>query len=357
MSETMPVMRPILPPLTKVNPYLEAVYESGIFSNRGPLVRRLEERYAEWFGVEPELVVAVSNGTVSLSAAAVASGGQKFLVPEWTFPATAMGPVQVGKTIEFRDVNPETWLLQLTENDYADAANVVPMPVAPYGMKFDFEPWKNFPHLILDAAASVGTRQSLSGILPDWSVTVSLHATKVLGCGEGGLVIFGDKAKAQLVREWINFGFSGARVTERIGTNGKMSELTAAFALAALDSWDEEKADWLAAKALVDRVNKRLGLSTGPMPADGINPYWMVDFGTADRAKLVEDRLSEAGIGSRRWWPAAMTESTPFLDHPTSGNRVANGLASSVLGLPMFRGISEEQVQRVEAVLADALSS
>jgi dTDP-4-amino-4,6-dideoxygalactose transaminase len=193
--------------------------------------------------------------------------------------------------------------------------------------------------------------------LPDWSVTVSLHATKVLGCGEGGLVIFGDKAKAQVVREWINFGFSGARVTERIGTNGKMSELTAAFALAALDRWDDEKADWLAAKEKVEQVNQRLDLNTGPTPAAGINPYWMVDFGTPERAKLVEDRLAEAGIGSRRWWPAAMTESAPFKAHPTSGNRVAAGLASSVLGLPMFRGISDEQVQRVEAVLAAALGS
>ena len=70
----------------------------------------------------------------------------------------------------------------MTDADRADADTVVPMPVAPYGIEIDLEPWREFPHLIIDAAAGVGVRQSFATLRPDWSVTVSLHATKRSGC-------------------------------------------------------------------------------------------------------------------------------------------------------------------------------
>lgn len=351
-SVSIPVMKPVLPTIDAVNVYLERVYASGIFSNHGPLVRELEQRYADWFDVPAENVVAVVNGTVAISAAALWEDNPTYLSPEWTFPATAMGVLSVGGSVEFRDVDPEAWTLSVTGDDVARADSVVPLVVAPFGHPIDLSAWSAFPRIIIDAAACAGNRPDLSGLKKGWAATISLHATKVLGCGEGGLVIFADPARAQIAREWINFGFSGSRITERVGTNGKMSEFAAAFALAALDDVDTELRDWGVVRDKAAEVNTQLGLSGGPMSPSSRIPYWLFAAPSVDSAAVYERELADAGIQTRRWWPAALTDTTPFRDFPTSGNSNSRFLAETVIGLPMFRSLSDEQFDRIRDVLA-----
>ena len=351
-SVSIPVMKPVLPTIDAVNVYLERVYASGIFSNHGPLVRELEQRYAEWFNVSPENVVAVVNGTVAISAAALWEDNPTYLSPEWTFPATAMGVLSVGGSVEFRDVDPVAWTLSVTDDDVARADSVVPVVVAPFGQPIELSDWSAFPRIIIDAAACAGNRPDLSGMKKGWAATISLHATKVLGCGEGGLVIFGDPARAQIAREWINFGFSGSRITERVGTNGKMSEFAAAFALAALDDVDSELREWGAVRDKASRVTSELGLNGGPMSPSSRIPYWLIAAPSVESAAVYERELADAGIQTRRWWPASLTETTPFRDFPTSGNSTSRFLAETVIGLPMFRTMSDEQFDRIRDVLA-----
>jgi dTDP-4-amino-4,6-dideoxygalactose transaminase len=188
---------------------------------------------------------------------------------------------------------------------------------------------------------------------PGWAATISLHATKVLGCGEGGLVIFGDVARAKVAREWINFGFSGTRVTNRIGTNGKMSEFAASFALAALDGVETELAEWKSVRDRAAAINSELGLNGGPMPSDSRIPYWLVAVDSAEDAARYTAALDAAGIQTRKWWPAALTATTPFHDFATSGNSVATHLADTVLGLPMFRELTDVQFDHIRTTLAD----
>ena len=351
-SVSIPVMKPVLPTIDAVNVYLERVYASGIFSNRGPLVRELEQRYADWFNVSADNVVAVVNGTVAISAAALWEDNPTYLSPEWTFPATAMGVLSVGGSVEFRDVDPESWTLSVTDDDLAHADSVVPLVVAPFGHPIDLSDWSAFPRIIIDAAACAGNRPDLSGMKKGWAATISLHATKVLGCGEGGLVIFADPARAQIAREWINFGFSGSRITERIGTNGKMSEFAAAFALASLDDVDTELRDWGVVRDKAADVNTALGLSGGPMSPSSRIPYWLIAAPSVESAAVYERELADAGIQTRRWWPASLTETTPFRDFPTSGNSNSRFLAETVIGLPMFRSLSDEQFDYIRDVLA-----
>lgn len=349
---SIPVMKPVLPALDRVTPYLEKVYESGIFSNHGPMIRSLEARYAEWFNVAPEQVVAVVNGTLAISAAALWEDHPTYLIPEWTFPATAMGPLSVGGNIEFRDVDPTAWTLSVTDADVAHADRLVPIVVAPFGHPIDLSEWTAFPRGIVDAAACAGNRPDLSSLQPGWAATISLHATKVLGCGEGGLVIFGDVQRAKVAREWINFGFSGTRVTERVGTNGKMSEFAASFALAALDDVQTELRDWESVRGRAHRITSDLGLNGGPMPALSHIPYWLIACESADEATDFETALHDAGIQTRRWWPAALTETAPFAASTTSGNATSKFLSETVIGLPMFRELTDDQFEQIRTVLA-----
>jgi dTDP-4-amino-4,6-dideoxygalactose transaminase len=67
----------------------------------------------------------------------------------------------------------------------------------------------------------------------------SFHATKFINSGEGGAVATNDEALAQRLRLSRNFGILTYDRLATLGTNAKMSELTAALGLTALDSIDE----------------------------------------------------------------------------------------------------------------------
>jgi dTDP-4-amino-4,6-dideoxygalactose transaminase len=352
---TLPVMRPRLPPLATVTPYLERMYASGVFANRGPLVRELEDRYAARFDVTPDQVVAVANGTVGLAVATAVSEVDCFLVPEWTFPATALGPSSAGVEIRLRDVHPDTWLVNPLPTDIAEFHRVGLLPVQPFGTPIDLAPWSDWRHVVIDAAASVGTPRSLRHLPADWAVVVSLHATKVLGCGEGGFVIFGDADRAARARQWINFGFSGDRIPVSSGTNGKPAEAAAAFALAALDDWPTESAEWQDALRRAAELHAEFGLGgPGPTP-DVIAPYWIAQFESPTVARRVETVFADHGIGTRRWWPAAISASAIYAETATSGRVVADSLASTVVGLPLFRGLDSRHVATLTRALAVAL--
>ena len=86
----------------------------------------------------------------------------------------------------------------------------------------------------------------VSGTLGSLPVMVSLHATKVFGVGEGGLILCRDSELLRRCGRALNFGFDGSRDALTTGFNGKMSEYHAAVGLAALDGWPQTRAAFLA---------------------------------------------------------------------------------------------------------------
>jgi len=67
----------------------------------------------------------------------------------------------------------------------------------------------------------------------------SFHATKFINSGEGGAVVTDDDDLAARIRLMTNFGFSGYDKVTSLGTNGKMSELSAVLGLTNLESIEE----------------------------------------------------------------------------------------------------------------------
>jgi dTDP-4-amino-4,6-dideoxygalactose transaminase len=67
----------------------------------------------------------------------------------------------------------------------------------------------------------------------------SFHATKVLNTFEGGAVVTNDDEQAAKMRLMRNFGFAGYDTVSSLGTNGKMSEVSAAMGLTSLESLEK----------------------------------------------------------------------------------------------------------------------
>ena len=348
----IPVARPKMAEQSNVDPYLKRMHQSGIFTNYGPLVQELELRYSEHLNVRPEQVVITSSGTQALFSLASVMDPSRWIVPDWTFTATGLAVMQSGKDLLFQDVDQKSWRLGIfskkTEYGY--------VIVAPFGGKIGLTDLPARSFVIVDAAASLGSKEDLSGLQENQSVMFSLHATKVLGCGEGGIAVCGSTEVAERVRRNINFGFWGDRISLINSTNGKMAEMQAAYALAALDGWIDEQHDWSITHDACHQLSEEYKLDTGPTALDGRNPYWIVDFHSSSAREHVEKVLSEHLVGTKRWWPVPLSDMPAFVNvrHDNAPN--SRLLSTTTLGLPCYRGLSDQDVSRISLALRRALN-
>ena len=350
----IPVMRPRIPTAERVLPYLQGMDERRVYTNFGPLVSELEHRYAERLGVAADRVVACANATLGLQGAVAVSPARRFHVPAWTFPATPLSVLGANKQLAFADVLPADWQLDVPEAGIGEAL----LPVLPFGAEIDPSPWRAWDEVVVDAAASGGlVGRDLSWLPAGWVVVFSLHATKVLGAGEGAICVFGDAHRAKRFQEYTVLGFAERRQSEFVGTNAKLSEIGAAYGLAALDGWIEESQDWAAGRALVAAAEDELGIGSVCSAYPGASPYWVVELGSAAQVGRSEEALSAAGVGSRRWWPVPCTQMPAFAGTwgsvPTP---VSDRLAETTLGLPFFRDLTDGDVGRVVTALAPVLA-
>jgi dTDP-4-amino-4,6-dideoxygalactose transaminase len=345
-----------MPRASQVEPWLKRMDEEGIYSNFGPLVCELEQRFAEFLSVQPDQVVSVSSATLGIEGAARASCASTWIVPDFTFPATALAILEADSHVIFGDVDSRTWELNpksVTANVEIDWTTTGLVPVTPFGAPVNLEHWSGYEHVIIDAASSLGSQNLNLQSLPEtWSVVFSLHATKVLPAGEGGIVVFGTPEQAQQFRAWSNFGFAGTRISQVPGTNAKMSEIHAAYGLASLTSWDEEQREWKEALEMARRASEQLSLESFTADHRGAHPYWIVQFPSEELRNSCEAELSAQGIGSRRWWPEPL-HAMPACRGMTLGYTSSNTaqLCATTLGLPMFRGLTESNVEQVVTVI------
>src|ERR1700693_3104681 len=107
---TIPVMRPKLPNLDRLVPYLKQIDASRIYSNFGPLTRCFEDRLAAHFG-RSAANIATANATQGLGlalAAQEAPQGTLCMIPGWTFVASAHAARMAGLVPYFVDVETDT---------------------------------------------------------------------------------------------------------------------------------------------------------------------------------------------------------------------------------------------------------
>ena len=363
---SLPVAQPRLPSLSALTRYLAEIDRSRHYSNYGPLSLRLETRLAHHFEVEPERVVMVANGTLGLTAALMVRAplpGSLCLVPAWTFVATAHAIRLAGLIPYLVDVDPDHGAMTPAIAAVALATAPGPVgavvPVLPFGQPVldpaaDLAAWDVFGErhrlaVVIDAAAG------FDAVRPQRSaVMVSLHATKILGIGEGGVVVCPDRAFSEDMRRRLNFGFYQVRTATVPALNAKLSEYHAAVGHAALDEWPHlRRAFQLVA------LNYRRALADVPgvsLP-EGYGDRWVASTTVLrlDRpeADALARALAMAAIDTRQWWGQGLHRQPAFADCPRTPLPITDLLAASTLGLPCFPDLSSSAVVRVARAIAE----
>ena len=349
-------MKPKLATLEEVLPLLKRIDQSRIYSNRGPLVRELEESYSEYFNVDKGLVVALANATQAIQGLVSISKNRNWIVPDYTFSATGLAVLNANKLLHICDVNPIDWKIDIGLVQESQKSFGI-IPVMPFGSAVDFYSYIDFEDVIIDAAASLGSNPpKFTDMRSGWAVVYSLHATKVLGAGEGAIVVCGSQNQSESLRAWSNFGFTSGRISEIQGTNAKMSEMNAAYGLFSIQNVGVEKEEWLKSQEYVASHTFDFAWTTFVNSSPQFHPYWISSFKSEEEKENVVESLDREGIQSRDWWARPLSEQKVFSN---AGVIAKTGMAQSLskvhLGLPMYRGLEHKTIVNICQVIQSGI--
>jgi dTDP-4-amino-4,6-dideoxygalactose transaminase len=361
-----PFARPAVPPPGTWLGYLEASYEQRWFSNGGPLVRQLERRLAQRTPGAARTSAAAASATSGLVGTLLALGVRgPVALPSFTFPASAHAIELAGCIPVLCDVDPVTWELSCEAAATAVRNHdcVAIMHVRPFGLCRDLGAVEHVAAstgvpLIVDSAAAFGGRTAAGVPVggAGHAEVFSFHATKVFAAGEGGAVFAAPQLTERIERS-MNFSLAGGEVGAR-GLNGKMSELTAAVALAMLDRLDEHVAR---RRAAVERLLAAARASGMPFetPAQPGAPPWQglpLLIRTASMRERALRELHRAGVEARAYYTPSLHRTRAWRQNAAEPLPVSEELSDRMLCLPVYSDLEPAELDELAGIVCDALA-
>ena len=366
---TIPDTRPTAPvvpflDLTKVNDPvraqvfagLERLFETSAFVN-GPDVAAFEEAFAGYVGSRH--CVGVASGLDGIRLALVAVGlrpGDEVIVPASTFVATFEAVTQAGGVPVVVDVGERDYCID-TERvaDAMTRRTRAIVPVHLYGQVADLRALTQIAdagvHLVEDAAQAHGASRDgigagRAGIAAAWS----FYPGKNLGAlGDAGAVTTDDPDLAATLRALREHGQRAKYDSVMEGYTARLDTIQAIALTAKLAHLDAGNAERRAVAAAYTAALEGVGDLRLPRVPVGSEPVWhLYVIRTADPAALAE-HLTAARIGTGRHYPIPphLSGAYAFLGHPEGSFPVTEALSRECLSLPVFPGMSDEQVQHV----------
>jgi len=361
-AERLHVGRPNIGSRARLMERFDDLLDRRWLTNDGPYVLEFERRIAALLGVRN--VVAMCNATVALEIAIRALGlTGEVIVPSFTFVATAHALQWQQITPVFCDVDPHTHNIDPQRVEEL----VTPRTTGIIGVHLWGRPAnaaalgeiaaRRRLRLMFDAAHAFGCSAGgrMIGSLGDAEV-FSFHATKFLNSGEGGAVTTGDDELVNRMRLMRNFGFAGYDEVVYVGTNGKMSELSAAMGLTSLDAMDEfiavNRANHAAYAAALEGIPGVTLLRYDDRERSNFQ-YVVVDVEEAE-AGLSRDELQQVlqaeQVMARRYFYPGVHRMEPYRSYfPQAGLVLpeTERLARRVLTLPTGTAVDGEIIGRV----------
>ena len=356
------VTSPLMPSLEDLNVYLKDIWQRKWVTNNGHFHKELEKALCEYLGVP--FISLFTNGTLPLITAlqALRVTGEVITTP-FSFVATTHSLWWNGIKPVFVDIDPETCILDPDKIEAAITPHTTAiMPVHVYGRPCDTERIQAVADkyglkVIYDAAHAFGVKVNGESVLNAGDMsTLSFHATKVYSTIEGGALVMKDEQTKRRIDYLKNFGFAGETTVVAPGINSKMDEVRAAYGLLNLKQVDRA----IAGRQRVAEMY-RSALRGVPgirimedVPGVRHNYAYFPVFVDAEQYGMSRDELyfkmkEHNVLGRRYFYPLISTFSTyRGLESARPDNLpVATRIAEQVICLPMYYGLTDEDVERI----------
>ncbi|HLA56996.1 MAG TPA: DegT/DnrJ/EryC1/StrS family aminotransferase [Flavobacterium sp.] len=354
------VTKTFLPPIAEYQAFVKRAWDNHWLTNRGELILELEEKLKSYLGIKNILIT--NNGTIPLQIAMKLFGnGGEIITTPFSYVATTAAIAWENCKPVFVDIHPE----YLTIDETKIEAAITPKTTAilathVFGNPCNVVAIENIAKkhnlaVIYDAAHCFGVKYNGESVFNFGDVsTCSFHATKLFHTAEGGAIFTKDNAVLKKIFHSHNFGHATPETFSGVGINGKISELQAAMGLSVFPYMDMILAE---RKKVVDFYNANLDFSKLKKIKIRENTQWNysyypVLFENESQLLHIQQKLAAHDIIPRRYfYPSLNTieyckgESMP----------VSEDIASRVLCLPLYVGLSEAELQRIATTVNENL--
>lgn len=351
---------------------IQAVVETlrSDYLTTGPKVAEFEKALAEYVGAK--YAVAVSNGTAALHVACLAAGikeGDEVITTPLTFAASSNCVLYCGGKTIFADVDPRTYNIdpEDVKRKITDKTKAI-IPVHLSGQPCDMDAIHKIADeygliVIEDAAHAIGAEykgQKIGG-LSDMT-EFSFHPVKHVTMGEGGAVTTNSEELYQRLQLFRTHGITrnpdlltkneGGWYYQQLdlGYNYRVTDFQCALGISQLKKLDRSLARRREIAHIYDEAFKNVnGLVTPYQAPEGLNSYhlYILQFTNVDR-KEAYDKLQAAGIHVNVHYIPTYTfpyyRNHGYIDTCCPN---AEAIYSNILSIPMYYGLTDEEIQYV----------
>jgi len=332
------------------------VFESGtlILGQKG---RDFEQAYSDYIGVK--YGVGCDNGTnaitLALRALGIGEGDEVITVSNTAIP-TVSAIVSAGATPVFVDINPETYLMDMTKVEVAITPRTKAiLPVHLYGQCIDMDPLLNIAqkhqlYVVEDCAQAHGAEYKgrKAGSMGDISTT-SFYPTKILGAyGDGGMVNTNDEKLAERLRRLRFYGTEKTYYATEHGYNSRLDEIQAAILLTKLPKIEQYITRRREIAALYRKGLADSGLILPKEASYGRHAYYLHVVRHPRRDEIIE-KLCEHHIhvNISYPWPIHTMKAYQYLGWKEGDLPETEAAAKEIFSLPMYPSLTNEEVEHV----------
>jgi dTDP-4-amino-4,6-dideoxygalactose transaminase len=346
----------------------------------GRSVVEFETSFAQACGTSYGVGVGCGTDAIALGLQACGVGsGDEVILPANTFVATLIGVLRTGAKPVLVDCDLQTGLMDLTaaENAITPSTRAI-VPVHLYGQMVSPTLLKDLAQtydLIIfeDAAqAHLAEREGYRAGSIGAAAAFSFYPSKNLGAlGDGGMVVTSDEAIATQIRCLRNYGAPQKYFHTELGTNSRLDTMQAAVLqvkLPHLESWNQAR------RTSAEAYQRWLK----PLASQGILPlHNQVGRGHVYHlyvVRLLAEALQSTPMGDRTTLqaqlehrgiqtgihyplPCHLQPAFKFLGYRSGDFPQAERLSQEILSLPMYPGLTEEQIQLVVHELEMAITA
>jgi dTDP-4-amino-4,6-dideoxygalactose transaminase len=338
---------------------VDQVFSSGRLV-LGREVESFEESFAAYCGVPR--AVGVNSGTdaifLALKALGIGPGAEVITVSNTAVPTVAAIRA-TGATPVFVDVEQDTFLMDvnLIEGAIGERTRCI-LPVHLCGQMADMLPLKAIADqrglaVVEDCAQACGAtyRGDRAGSIGDVGA-FSFYPTKILGAfGDGGMMITSNPELAAKLKRLRFYGMAGDYYAEEEGFNSRLDEVQAALLNFKLSSVDAAVVKRRRIAGIYDAGLAGIGdLGVPAVREQCQHQYYLYTIRTGFRAELMEFLRGE-GIETKINYPHPihLMRGYSFLGYREGDLPVTERLARTIVSLPIYPELPEEEVLRVVA--------